>query len=103
MTLLAGVGYFAVWAALGAALFALGATLAALEMQMPAVSRAVPVVAGVIVLGAGALQLTAWKAHYLRCCRHAAPYRFMHCRRARLPRCNTVCAWVSIAVSAVRA
>ncbi|WOD16881.1 DUF2182 domain-containing protein [Paraburkholderia kirstenboschensis] len=75
MTLLAGVGYFAVWAALGAALFALGATLAALEMQIPAVSRAVPVVAGVIVLSAGALQLTAWKAHYLRCCRQAAPYR----------------------------
>ncbi|MDP9649478.1 DUF2182 domain-containing protein [Paraburkholderia caledonica] len=72
MTLLAGVGYFAVWAALGTALFVFGATLAALEMRMPAVSRVVPVAAGVIVLSAGALQLTALKARYLRCCRHAA-------------------------------
>lgn len=72
MTLVAGVGYLAVWAAFGAAVFVLGATLAALEMQMPAASRAVPVAAGVIVLSAGALQLTALKARYLRCCRHAA-------------------------------
>ncbi|WP_322787092.1 DUF2182 domain-containing protein [Paraburkholderia dilworthii] len=69
MTLLAGVGYFATWAALGLALFALGATLAALQTQMPALSRAAPVAASVIALSAGALQFTAWKAHYLRCCR----------------------------------
>ncbi|HEX7935394.1 MAG TPA: DUF2182 domain-containing protein [Paraburkholderia sp.] len=70
-TLLAGVGYFAVWTAWGAAVFVAGAALAALEMRMPALARAVPLTSGMVVLIAGALQFTAWKAHYLDCCRQA--------------------------------
>ena len=69
LTALVCAGYFFVWAALGMAAFALGATLAAIEMQLPAVARAVPVAVGVVVLIAGALQLTAWKARHLACCR----------------------------------
>ncbi|MFP3607551.1 DUF2182 domain-containing protein, partial [Paraburkholderia sp. SIMBA_053] len=65
---LAGIGYFAVWAALGAVVFALGAAFATLQMRVPALSHAVPVIAGVMVLLAGALQSSAWKAHYLDCC-----------------------------------
>jgi predicted metal-binding membrane protein len=66
---IAGVGYFVVWTLVGVAAFPLGAALAALEMQEPALSRAVPFAIGVVVVIAGALQLTAWKAHHLACCR----------------------------------
>jgi predicted metal-binding membrane protein len=66
---LAGVGYFLVWGVFGMAAFPLGIVLAAVEMQLPALARAVPITAGAVVLIAGALQFTAWKAHYLACCR----------------------------------
>jgi predicted metal-binding membrane protein len=71
LTVVVGVGYFCVWTAFGIAAFPLGVALAALEMQLPAVARAVPAAIGVIVVIAGALQLTAWKAHHLACCREA--------------------------------
>jgi predicted metal-binding membrane protein len=51
------------------AAFPLGAALSAAEMRQPALARAVPIAAGVIVLIAGLLQLTAWKARQLACCR----------------------------------
>lgn len=70
-TWLAALAYFAVWAALGLAVFALGAALAVFEMRMPAFSRAIPVVGGTVVMLAGALQLSSWKVHYLHCCRRA--------------------------------
>ena len=61
LTLLVGVGYFAVWTVFGMAAFLLSAALA----------RATPIVVGVVVLLAGFLQFTAWKAHHLACCRDA--------------------------------
>jgi predicted metal-binding membrane protein len=51
--------------------FALGAALAAVEMQQPALARVIPLAVGVSVLLTGALQLTAWKARQLACCREA--------------------------------
>jgi predicted metal-binding membrane protein len=69
LTAVVGAGYFAVWTALGMAAFPLGAALAAIEMRLPALARAVPTAAGLVVLGAGLLQLTAWKARQLACCR----------------------------------
>ncbi len=69
LTALVGLGYFAVWTLLGVAAFPAGAALAAIEMAQPALACAVPIAAGAIVLIAGLLQLTAWKAHYLACCR----------------------------------
>jgi predicted metal-binding membrane protein len=72
LTLLAGLGYFVVWTALGMAAFPLGAALAAVEMQRPALARAVPIAVAAVVLIAGALQFTAWKARHLAGCR-AAP------------------------------
>ena len=69
LTALVGLGYFVVWAVLGMAVFPLGVALAALEMQQPALASAVPLAVGVVVLIAGALQLTAWKARRLACCR----------------------------------
>ena len=69
---LVGAGYFFVWSALGVIVFPLGVALAATEMEHPALARAVPVAVGVVVLIAAALQLTAWKARRLACCREAA-------------------------------
>ena len=71
LTVLVGAGYFLVWTAFGAAAFPLGVGLAALEMRDPALARAVPISVGVVVLIAGSLQLTAWKARHLACCRDA--------------------------------
>jgi len=71
LTALVGVGYFSVWAVLGMAVFPLGVALAAVEMQQPPLARAVPIAVGLVVLMAGSLQLTAWKARHLACCREA--------------------------------
>jgi predicted metal-binding membrane protein len=68
---LVGLGYFAISTAFGAAAFPLGVALAAVEMQQPLLSRAVPVAVGLVVLMAGFLQLTAWKARHLSCCRES--------------------------------
>jgi predicted metal-binding membrane protein len=69
LTALVGVGYFFIWAMFGIAAFLLGIALAALEMHQPALARTVPIAVGVVVLIAGSLQLTAWKARHLACCR----------------------------------
>jgi predicted metal-binding membrane protein len=79
LTALVGAGYFVVWTVVGIAAFPLGVALAALEMRQPALARAVPTAVGVVVVIAGALQLTAWKARQLACCRQA------HWRRLTLP------------------
>lgn len=71
LAVLAGAGYFFVWTVLGMVVFPLGAALAMAAMQLPALARAVPIVAAIVVVIAGALQLTAWKAHHLACCRKA--------------------------------
>jgi predicted metal-binding membrane protein len=71
LTALVGLGYFLVWTAFGVAAFPLGVALAAIEMQQPSLARAVPIAVGVVVLIAGVLQLTAWKARHLACCRES--------------------------------
>jgi predicted metal-binding membrane protein len=71
LTALVSAGYFAVWAAIGVAVFPIGAVMAAIEMQRPALARAVPFAIGAVVLFAGALQFTAWKTHHLACCRES--------------------------------
>jgi predicted metal-binding membrane protein len=69
LTALAGLAYFTVWAVQGAAAYALGVALAEVEMRQAALARAVPIASGVVVLLAGCLQLSAWKARHLACCR----------------------------------
>lgn len=66
---LAGVAYFAVWTALGLAVYPLGMALAATAMQQSALARAVPVLAAAVVAAAGAFQFSRWKSHHLACCR----------------------------------
>ena len=69
LTLVAGMGYFVVWTSFGLAAFPVGVALASAEMEYDALARAVPIATGVVVLLAGVLQLTAWKARHLACCR----------------------------------
>lgn len=69
LTTLVGVGYFFVWAMVGAVIYPLGASLAALEMKNLALASAVPLLIGVVFLIVGGLQLTQWKACHLACCR----------------------------------
>ncbi len=71
LTALVGVGYFFVWTVVGLAVFPPGVALAVVEMQQPALAHAGPIAVGVVVLMAGSLQLTAWKARHLACCREA--------------------------------
>lgn len=66
---LIGLGYFAVWALLGMAIFPLGAALAEAMQHLPEMARAAPMASGMVVLAAGALQFCPWKAHHLACCR----------------------------------
>ncbi|MEP7008869.1 MAG: DUF2182 domain-containing protein [Acidobacteriota bacterium] len=66
LTALVGVGYFFVWTAFGIAVFPLGAALATIAMKLPALAR---IAIGIVVLLAGFLQLSAWKARQLACCR----------------------------------
>jgi predicted metal-binding membrane protein len=71
LTVVVGVGYFFVWTLFGMAAFPLGVALAGLEMRQPPLARAVPFIVGAVMLLAGLLQLTAWKARQLACCREA--------------------------------
>ena len=69
LSAIAGVGYFLVWAIVGAAAFPVGAISATALMHEPALARAAPLMVGVTVTMAGAIQLTSWKAHHLAQCR----------------------------------
>jgi predicted metal-binding membrane protein len=71
-TVLVGVGYFAVWSAIGMAVFSLDSALGAAGMPLLTLARPAPFTVGVVVLAAGAMQLTAWKAHQLTRCREAS-------------------------------
>ena len=79
-------GYFLVWTAFGIVAFLLGVVLTIVEMQQPALARAVPIAIAAVVLGAGLLQLTAWKAHCLDCCREVPS-------RGRVLPANSRTAW----------
>jgi len=69
LTALAAAGYFLVWAIGGFAVFTLGSVLGSVEMRYSTLARTVPIAVGVTVMVAGAMQLTAWKARVLACCR----------------------------------
>lgn len=69
LTALVALGYFSVWSVPGIAVWLSGVALAALATRLPMLACAVPFAVGVVVLLAGALQLSAWKARLLVCCR----------------------------------
>jgi predicted metal-binding membrane protein len=68
-TVLAGVGYFLVWASFGAVVYLVSVGLMTAEMRWPALRSLVPGAGGAVLLVAGALQLTAWKTRQLERCR----------------------------------
>src|SRR6266542_3385407 len=72
LTALVGVGYFVIWAVLGAAAYAAGAGVMAVAMRWGMVAQWLPVAAGVVLLVAGGVQLTPWKARQLALCRGAS-------------------------------
>jgi len=72
LTALVGVGYFVIWAVLGAAAYAAGAGVLAVEMRWGTVAQWLPVAAGVVLLVAGGVQFTPWKARQLALCREGS-------------------------------
>jgi predicted metal-binding membrane protein len=75
LAMLAGAGYFFVWALFGIVAFPFGAALAEIEMRLPPLAHAAPVATGLVVLIAGMFQFTAWKARHLACCREMPEHR----------------------------
>jgi predicted metal-binding membrane protein len=69
---LVGVGYFVIWAVLGAAAYAAGAAVVAVEMRWGEVAQWLPVGAGVVLLVAGGVQFSSWKARQLALCREGS-------------------------------
>jgi predicted metal-binding membrane protein len=69
LTAIVAAAYLFVWALFGMTAFPAGVALAAIAMKYPLAARAVPIAGGVVVLIAGFVQLTAWKARRLACCR----------------------------------
>jgi predicted metal-binding membrane protein len=68
LTVLAGAGYFFVWAVYGVVAYVLGVGLVATAMRWSSLARYVPIATGVVLVLAGGAQCTAWKARQLRRC-----------------------------------
>ncbi len=66
--LVAGAGYFLVWAVLGVVLYPAGALLASAAMQSGSVARLLPVGAGIALALAGIVQVSPWKGRQLARC-----------------------------------
>ena len=75
LTVLVGLGYFAIWAVLGALVH--GAESAGASW--------LPGTAGLVLLAAGAAQLTRWKSRQLALCRGAAGDGFIRRREPGAP------------------
>lgn len=71
---LVGMGYFVIWAGLGALACAAGAGVRVVEMHWGHSAPWLPVAAGVLLLVAGVVQLTPWKARQLALCREGLSY-----------------------------
>jgi predicted metal-binding membrane protein len=69
LTVVAGAGYFFLWALLGAVVYPFGVFVAMVGMSSAELSRLMPIAAGLVLLLAGGLQLTPWKARQLCRCR----------------------------------
>lgn len=65
ITVLAGVGYFLIWAIFGALAYPLGVAVSAALMQWHILASWLPLAFGIVLLLAGCIQLTSWKARTL--------------------------------------
>jgi predicted metal-binding membrane protein len=108
LTALVGVGYFLIWAVLGAATSAARAGVMAVEMRWGTLAQWLPVAAGGLLLVAGAVQFTSWKARQLALCREGcgcppAPTRlgaWQHGLRLGV-RCSLCCGSLMLALLAI--
>src|SRR5216684_3410304 len=79
LTVLAGAGYFFVWALLGAFVYPVGVVVAKAGMMSAVLARSMPIATGTVLLLAGSVQLTAWKARQLcRCLAVPASGQSLH-------------------------
>lgn len=83
LTVIAGAGYFLVWALLGAVVYPFGVFVARAGMSSAVLSRSMPIATGIVLLLAGCLQLTAWKARQLCRCQVVPAYARAPNRAAR--------------------
>jgi len=60
-TMMAAVGYFAVWTIFGLCVYPIGILIASATMTWPAVSRIIPVLSGFGLILSGIFQFTGWK------------------------------------------
>jgi len=74
-TLRVGIGYFLVWMMAGVVVFAVGAAVMALSLRFALLASAMPLAAAAVAFAAGLVQLSAWKARYLACCRTQSALR----------------------------
>jgi predicted metal-binding membrane protein len=86
LTALVGVGYFVIWAVVGAAVYVAAGGVMAVEMRWGTVERWLPAATGVVLLVAGGVQFTSWKARQLAICSDGS-----ECDRASVP--NAFGAW----------
>jgi predicted metal-binding membrane protein len=107
---LVALGYFSVWAGLGAAVYAVGAGVVALEARQAAVAQWLPLGPGVVLLLAGAVQLSSWKARQLTRCRDGLRGEFAETAGPVAPwrdgltlglRCSLSCGSLMLALLAV--
>jgi predicted metal-binding membrane protein len=105
LTLRVAAAYFGVWMLCGLLIYPLGLALAEITMHVAAFSRIVPALAGVALGLAGILQLSAWKARQLECCRApqraATPGAAWHRGLALGLRCCACCAPLTAALLVV--
>jgi predicted metal-binding membrane protein len=71
-TLRVCIGYYFIWAILGAVVLAASFVLTSLALRFATLPRVFPFAATIVVLAAGLAQLSAWKARHLACCRACA-------------------------------
>lgn len=69
--LFAAMGYFAIWAIAGVAVYVPGIFLALAQMHSDAVSHVTPFASAIVVLLSGIAQFTPWKRRALGRCRHS--------------------------------
>jgi predicted metal-binding membrane protein len=69
LMVLVGLGYFAVWAAIGAAAYAASSAAMALALPWQAGGQSPQLASGMLLLVAGGVQLSPWKARQLARCR----------------------------------
>lgn len=108
LTALVVVGYYGIWAVLGAVAFAVSAVLLAIELRWETLVGWMPLASGMLLLLSGAVQFTSWKARQLAHCRenpgHDGAPNVMSAWKSGLrfgARCSLACGSLMLALLAI--